>query len=99
MDIVGPSVVPSVRTIRRRFDERRREAKPIGRFIRRMLGVEMKLKQYAEGARFVRVVIDEVGMSGLNTVWSSASQLPTGVEIRDPKLWLERVGAPPAVSA
>jgi coenzyme F420 biosynthesis associated uncharacterized protein len=99
MDIVGPSVVPSVRTIRQRFDERRREAKPIGRFIRRMLGVEMKLKQYAEGARFVRVVIDEVGMSGLNTVWSSADQLPTGVEIRDPKLWLERVGAPPAVSA
>jgi coenzyme F420 biosynthesis associated uncharacterized protein len=99
MDTVGPSVVPSVTTIRRRFDERRRDAKPLARFIRRLLGVEMKLKQYAEGAQFVRVVIDEVGMSGLNTVWSSAEQLPTGVEIRDPKRWLERIGAPPAVSA
>jgi coenzyme F420 biosynthesis associated uncharacterized protein len=99
MDTVGPAVVPSVGTIRRRFDQRRRDAKPLARFIRRLLGVEMKLKQYAEGAQFVRVVIDEVGMSGLNTVWSSPSRLPTGVEIRDPKLWLERTGVPPAVSA
>ena len=64
-----------------------------------MLGVEMKLKQYAEGARFVRASSTRSGCPGLNTVWSSAGQLPTGVEIRDPKLWLERVGAPPAVSA
>jgi coenzyme F420 biosynthesis associated uncharacterized protein len=99
MDLVGPSVVPSVATIRRRFNERRREANPLARIVRRMLGVEMKMKQYAEGARFVRAVIDEVGMAGLNTVWSSAAQLPTGVEIRAPKLWLERVGVPPAVSA
>jgi coenzyme F420 biosynthesis associated uncharacterized protein len=92
MDTVGPSVVPSVATIRRRFDERRREAKPLARFVRRLLGIEMKMKQYAEGAQFVRVVIDEVGMAGLNAVWSSPDQLPTGVEIRDPKLWLERAG-------
>jgi coenzyme F420 biosynthesis associated uncharacterized protein len=99
MDLVGPSVVPSVATIRQRFDQRRRDAKPLARLIGRLLGMEMKLKQYAEGAHFVRVVIDEVGMAGLNSVWSQASQLPTGVEIRDPMLWLERVGAPPAVSA
>jgi coenzyme F420 biosynthesis associated uncharacterized protein len=99
MDTVGPTVVPSVATIRRRFDQRRREAKPLARIVRRLLGVEMKLKQYAEGAQFVRHVIDEVGMPGLNTVWTSAAQLPTGAEIRDPKLWLGRVGVPPAVSA
>jgi coenzyme F420 biosynthesis associated uncharacterized protein len=99
MDTVGPSVVPSVATIRRRFDERRREARPLARFVRRLLGIEMKMKQYAEGAQFVRVVIDEVGMAGLNTVWSSADRLPSGVEIRDPKLWLERIGPPPALIA
>lgn len=99
MDTVGPSVVPSVATIRKRFDQRRRDANPLQRFVRRLLGVEMKMKQYAEGARFVRAVIDEVGMAGLNTVWSAAERLPTGVEIREPKLWLERVGAPPAASA
>jgi coenzyme F420 biosynthesis associated uncharacterized protein len=99
MDLVGPQVVPSVATIRERFDQRRRDAKPIARFVGRLLGVEMKLKQYAEGAQFVRTVLEEVGMAGLNLVWTSAAQLPTGVEIRAPKLWLERVGVPPAVSA
>jgi coenzyme F420 biosynthesis associated uncharacterized protein len=99
MDTVGPAVVPSVARIRERFDERRRDANPLQRFVRRLLGVEMKMKQYAEGARFVRAVIAEVGMSGLNTVWTSAERLPTGAEIRDPDLWLTRIGAPPAVSA
>ena len=99
MDIVGPSVVPSVVTIRERFNARREDANPLQRFIRRFLGLEMKMKQYAEGAEFVRAVIDEVGMAGLNTVWGAADRLPTGAEIRDPKLWLERVGTPPAVSA
>jgi coenzyme F420 biosynthesis associated uncharacterized protein len=96
MDIVGPSVVPSVVTIRERFDERRRDARPLQRFLRRFLGLEMKMKQYAEGATFVRAVIEEVGMAGLNTVWGAADRLPTGIEIRDPQLWLERVGASPA---
>jgi coenzyme F420 biosynthesis associated uncharacterized protein len=99
MDTVGPAVVPSVATIRERFDQRRRAARPLQRFVRRLLGVEMKMKQYAEGASFVRAVVDEVGMSGLNTVWTASERLPSGVEIRDPRLWLERVGAPPAVSA
>jgi coenzyme F420 biosynthesis associated uncharacterized protein len=99
MDLVGPSVVPSVATLRERFDQRRRDANPVQRFVRRMLGIEMKMKQYAEGATFVRAVLDEVGMTGLNRVWESAEQLPTGAEIRQPARWLERIGLPPAVSA
>jgi coenzyme F420 biosynthesis associated uncharacterized protein len=99
MDLVGPSVVPTVTTLRERFDQRRRDANPVQRFVRRVLGIEMKMKQYAEGASFVRAVLGEVGMTGLNRVWESAQQLPTGAEIREPKLWLERVGLPPAVSA
>jgi coenzyme F420 biosynthesis associated uncharacterized protein len=99
MDIVGPAVVPSVATIRQRFDRRRRDANAIQRFLRRLLGIEMKMKQYAEGATFVRAVLDEVGMTGLNTVWESADRLPTGGEIRNPTLWLQRVGLPPAVPA
>jgi coenzyme F420 biosynthesis associated uncharacterized protein len=99
MDLVGPSVVPSVTTIRERFERRRRDAGPLQRVLRRLLGIEMKMKQYAEGARFVRTVIDEVGMGGLNRVWESADRLPTGAEIREPRLWLHRLDSPPAVSA
>jgi coenzyme F420 biosynthesis associated uncharacterized protein len=99
MDLVGPSVVPSVATIRERFDQRRRDANPVQRLLRRLLGIEMKMKQYAEGAEFVRAVIEAIGMAGLNTVWESPARLPTGAEIRDPALWLTRVGSPPAVPA
>jgi coenzyme F420 biosynthesis associated uncharacterized protein len=100
MDAVGPDVVPSVTVIRERFDRRRQAAGSPERMIRRLLGVEMKMRQYAEGARFVRAVVDEIGMAGLNTVWASPDRLPTGAEIRDPQRWLDRVaGDPPAVSA
>jgi coenzyme F420 biosynthesis associated uncharacterized protein len=100
MDAVGPDVVPTVSQIRERFDRRRHAAGSLERMLRRLLGVEMKMRQYAEGARFVRAVVDKVGMSGLNTVWTSPDRLPTGAEIRDPGRWLDRVaGVPPAVSA
>jgi coenzyme F420 biosynthesis associated uncharacterized protein len=100
MDAVGPDVVPTVSEIRARFDRRRHAAGGMERVLRRMLGVEMKMRQYAEGARFVRAVVDAVGMSGLNTVWTSPDRLPTGLEIREPDRWLDRVaGVPPAVSA
>jgi coenzyme F420 biosynthesis associated uncharacterized protein len=99
MDRVGPDVVPSVETIRARFNARRRDAGPLGKLFRRLIGMEMKMKQYAEGAEFVRAVIGAVGMSGLNIVWTSAELLPTGEEIRNPALWLERTSGHPAVSA
>ncbi len=99
MDQVGPDVVPAVETIRQRFDARRRDAGPLAKVFRRLIGLEMKMKQYAEGANFVRVVIDEVGMAGLNVVWTGPDLLPTGEEIRDPRRWLERTSGAPAVSA
>jgi coenzyme F420 biosynthesis associated uncharacterized protein len=99
MDTVGPAVIPSVATIRERFDKRRRDAKPLGRIVRRLLGVELKLRQYAEGAAFVRAVIDKVGMGGLNVVWSDPQRLPTAAEIREPERWLARTGVPPAIHA
>ena len=99
MDTVGPAVIPSVATIRQRFDKRRRDAKPLGRIVRRLLGVELKLRQYAEGAAFVRAVVDKVGMAGLNVVWSDPDQLPTAAEIREPARWLTRTAVPPAIRA
>src|SRR4051812_5764449 len=100
MDGVGPDVVPSVAAIRQRFEGRRRSGNPVERLLRRLFGIEMKMKQYAEGAAFVRSVVDDVGMAGLNRVWGGAEMLPTGAEIRDPSSWLSRTaGEPPAVTA
>jgi coenzyme F420 biosynthesis associated uncharacterized protein len=91
MDAVGPSVVPSVEEIRRRFAERRKGGGLLDRVLRSLLGVEAKVRQYAEGSAFTRHVVDAVGMAGFNTVWSSPATLPSRAEIADPALWLHRV--------
>ncbi|MBV9291123.1 MAG: zinc-dependent metalloprotease [Frankiales bacterium] len=99
MDGVGPDVVPSVEQIRSRFEGRRRSGNPVERMLRRLFGIEMKMKQYAEGAAFVRAVVDRVGMAGLNRVWASPDLLPDAAEIRAPQRWLTRVAEPPALPA
>ena len=99
MDGVGPQVVPSVQTIRGRFEQRRRAGSAFDRAVRRLFGLDMKMRQYAEGAAFVRAVVDAVGMDGLNKVWQSPALLPDAAEIRDPAAWLGRTGAPPAITA
>ena len=92
MDGVGPAVVPSVQHIRDRFEERRRDkGNPLERLFRRLLGLDLKALQYAEGSRFVGQVVDAVGMAGFNRVWESPAALPTRTEIRAPLDWVARI--------
>ncbi|HET7431100.1 MAG TPA: zinc-dependent metalloprotease [Nocardioides sp.] len=91
MDGVGPSVIPSVEAIRGRFDERRKGVGTLDRLLRRLLGLEAKMAQYRDGARFVRAVVDKVGMADFNAVWSGPEQLPSLSEIHDPDAWIARV--------
>ena len=91
MDAVGPQVVPSVEQIRERFNSRRGSSGRVEQTIRRILGIDLKMKQYAEGSRFVRAVVDEVGMAAFNKVWTSPETLPTREEFVHPHAWVERV--------
>jgi coenzyme F420 biosynthesis associated uncharacterized protein len=91
MDGVGPTVIPSVEDIRRKFDKRRRGAGYLDRVLRRLLGLEAKMAQYRNGAAFVRGVVDKVGMDGFNAVWSEPANLPSKDEIGDPAGWVRRV--------
>ena len=100
MDGVGPSVVPSVRHIRRKFDQRRKERRGLlDRVLRQVLGLDLKALQYAEGKRFVDTAVRELGMAGFNRVWESPATLPTRQEIREPLLWVARLSGPPAIPA
>jgi coenzyme F420 biosynthesis associated uncharacterized protein len=91
MDAVGPSVVPSVGTIRARFTDRRRGGGVLDRVLRMLLGVDAKIRQYAIGSAFTKAVVGEVGMQRFNTVWSSPRTLPSRDELADPPSWLRRV--------
>ena len=91
MDEVGPAVVPSVDRIRERFTTRRAGRGAVDRLLRRLLGLDAKMRQYADGARFVRHVTDAVGVDGLNAVWTGPDTLPRAEEIADPAAWVRRV--------
>ena len=97
MDAVGPEVVPSVADIRRKFQGRRDGSGQFDKTIRRLLGLDMKMKQYAEGSKFVRQVVSAVGMEGFNKVWTSPETLPSHAEIKDPPAWIARVIGPAAL--
>lgn len=90
MDRVGPAVVPSVATIRSRFEARRHRG-GWTRMLNRALGMDLKLAQYRDGARFCRAVINRVGVDGLNAVYDGPATLPRPDEIHDPARWVARV--------
>ncbi len=91
MDAVGPKVVPSVEDIRAKFSARRVSGGRIEQAIRRILGIDLKMKQYEQGSRFVKTVVEQAGMGVFNKVWTSPETLPTRDEITSPQAWLDRV--------
>ncbi|MFH9982092.1 zinc-dependent metalloprotease [Streptomyces sp. NPDC017179] len=92
MDGVGPDVVPTVAEIREKFQQRRAKgASRLDMALRKLLGLDAKLRQYRDGERFVRAVVEQVGMEGFNRVWTSPNTLPTKGEISKPADWIARV--------
>jgi coenzyme F420 biosynthesis associated uncharacterized protein len=91
MDGVGPDVVPTVEEIRARFNRRREGGNPVERMLRKLLGVEVKMRQYAEGRKFVHSVVERVGMDDFNRIWESPITLPRLSELADPDAWVARV--------
>ena len=91
MDAVGPDVLPGVRTIRAAFENRRYGRGAGDRVLRRLLGLDLKLAQYRDGAAFVRAVQAKVGLDGFNAAWTEPAHLPTPAEISDPGAWVRRI--------
>jgi coenzyme F420 biosynthesis associated uncharacterized protein len=92
MDAVGPAVVPTVATIRRRFNDRRqRKQPPLQRVVRALLGFDAKMSQYTRGKAFVDDVVSKVGMERFNVVWTGPETLPLPAEVDEPQRWIDRV--------
>lgn len=71
----------------------RRNARGATALLQRLMGLEMKLRQYEVGERFVDAVTERAGFRALDAAWSGAEQLPTLAELAAPDDWLARVGA------
>jgi coenzyme F420 biosynthesis associated uncharacterized protein len=94
MNAVPASVIPSQKLIESRFAARRRRGgNPLDRLLRRLLGMEAKTRQYTDGSAFVRAVVERIGVSDFNAIWTSTDTLPTKAEIADPARWIARVHA------
>jgi coenzyme F420 biosynthesis associated uncharacterized protein len=97
MDAVGREALPDLDALRTALDRRRAAKTGPWKLLEKLLGLEMKLKQYEVGKKFCDRVVEREGVARLHTVFSSPAALPTWAELQDPDAWLERSRAlPPA---
>ncbi len=93
MDAVGAEVLPSLPRLRAAMTRRRTQKGLPWRVLEKLLGLELKMRQYETGRRFCDAVVAEGGPELLARVWVSAEALPTAEELEQPGLWTARIGA------
>ena len=94
MDAVGADVLTSQEELRDALERRRANRPPFLRLFERLLGLELKMRQYRDGKRFCDRVVELGGLDALNRVWSSPAALPDLAEIADPAGWMARTAVP-----
>ena len=92
MDAVAPDLLPSLPKLRAALDRRRQSQSGLSRLVARLLGLELKLRQYEQGKHFCDTIVAQAGTVALTHVFSAPDALPTLEELRDPHTWLRRVG-------
>jgi uncharacterized protein (DUF2342 family) len=90
MDALAPELVPQHEGLRAAMDARRQSRSAPERVLLRLLGMEMKLRQYEIGKEFCDVVVADGGIASLNRVWAGPEALPTLAELDRPADWLAR---------
>jgi coenzyme F420 biosynthesis associated uncharacterized protein len=98
MDAVGEQVLSNYTGLREGMERRRASRSAPERILQRLLGLEMKMRQYEEGKAFCDGVVERGGIEALNRVWDSPESLPSMAELKDPEAWLART-APSAAAA
>ncbi len=93
MDAIGAEVLPSLPRLRTAMTRRRENRGLPWRVLERLLGLELKLRQYEIGRRFCDAVVGAGGPQALALVWSGPETLPTPAELEDPSVWIARVAS------
>ena len=90
MDAVGASLLADLDALRAAMDRRRTERSGLLRVLERLIGLDLKLRQYQVGKRFCDAVVARGGIAALNRAWAGPEALPTLAELDDPLGWLAR---------
>lgn len=92
MESLSEGRVRGADRMQRTLQQRRRQ-QGWGRVVQRAVGLDVKVRQYDQGARFVAEVSSLAGAEGFARVWERPENLPTLEEIARPHDWVQRVGA------
>ena len=84
MDAVGAEVLPSLPRLRAAMNRRRESRGLPWRVLERLLGLELKMRQYEVGERFCDAVVQAEGPRALTRAWSGPEMLPSMAELEAP---------------
>ena len=98
MDAIAAEVIPAHEQLREAMDRRRRSRSAPQRIIEKLLGFDVKLRQYEQGKKWADAVASLAGIEGLNRVWVGPDALPSANELQHPARWLSRT-EPPRLTA
>ncbi len=76
MDAAAAEFVPDVEGLRRRLESRRSSRGPLETIVGRLLGLDLKLRQYRLGKSFCDEVAAQGGAEALNRVWDGPGLAP-----------------------
>lgn len=88
MDAAGKDLLPEFEKMREGINRRRVERSSIEKMLEGLLGIDLKMKQYRAGEKFVSAV---ARADKLDLLWVGAENLPSSAEIENPAAWLSRV--------
>jgi len=90
MDAVGADLLADLDSMRAAMERRRTERSGLLRVLDKLIGLDLKLRQYEQGKAFCDAVVARGGIAALNRAWAGPEALPTFVELDDAVGWLAR---------
>jgi coenzyme F420 biosynthesis associated uncharacterized protein len=91
MDAVGAKLLSDHSRLKEAMERRRQSVSPGDALLERLLGLELKRRQYEDGVKFCRYVAGMHDVESLNRAWENPDTLPTTEELADPERWIARV--------
>jgi coenzyme F420 biosynthesis associated uncharacterized protein len=90
MDAVGADLLSDLDAMRAAMERRRHERTGLLRVLEKLIGMDLKMRQYQQGKAFCDAVVARGGIEALNRAWTRPEALPTYAELDDPVGWLAR---------
>jgi coenzyme F420 biosynthesis associated uncharacterized protein len=90
MDAVGADLLADLDRMRAAMERRRTERSGLLRVLDKLIGLDLKMRQYQQGKAFCDAVVARGGIAALNRAWAGPEALPTLPELDDAVSWLAR---------